>query len=202
MGEEDLVSQLHCLQPCGLFSVGRFWIEDQSTASQLKQGPDLEDQGVDGIPRQEHHGDGLQEVQVPDRDCRRCWWEFYSTNWFSVCFSTNLFLINEIVWFPSVMCHIKKTKWKFRIYRCHPVYIWIADSSFFNHDRVSQIPELNMQLWTWRAWNFCKYLILKLLIFPKLSKSYWIQLLTFRKAFSNVNLLSFTLAPKFFWASF
>ena len=58
VGEEDLASQLHCLQPCGLFSVGRFWIEDQSTASQLKQGPDLEDLGGDGFPRHEHRGEG------------------------------------------------------------------------------------------------------------------------------------------------
>ncbi len=51
VGEEDLASQLYCLQPCGLFSVGRFWIEDQSTASQQNQGPDPKDQEGDGLPR-------------------------------------------------------------------------------------------------------------------------------------------------------
>ncbi len=61
-----MASQLPLQQPCGLFCVGRLWIEGQSTASQLNQGPDLEDQGSDGVPRQEHRGEDLQEVQVPD----------------------------------------------------------------------------------------------------------------------------------------
>jgi hypothetical protein len=46
---------------------GAFLNEGQSTALQLNLGPDLEDQGGDGVPRQEHCGIGLQEVQVPDR---------------------------------------------------------------------------------------------------------------------------------------
>ncbi len=64
VGEGDLASQLPCLQPCGQFCVGRFGVEGQSTASQLNKGPDLEDQGGDGVPRQEHRGEGLEEVHV------------------------------------------------------------------------------------------------------------------------------------------
>ncbi len=93
VGEGDLASQLHCLQRCGLFCVRCFWTEDHSTATQLNQGPDLEDKRGDGVPRQEHRGEGLQEVQVPDRGCRHCWWQFYCMNCLSVCFSANLFLI-------------------------------------------------------------------------------------------------------------
>ncbi len=38
----------------------------QSKASQQNQEPDPEDQGGDGVPCQEHRGENLQEVQVPD----------------------------------------------------------------------------------------------------------------------------------------
>ncbi len=37
---------------------------DQSLTT--NQEPDPEDQGDDGVPRQEHRDESLQEVQVPD----------------------------------------------------------------------------------------------------------------------------------------
>jgi hypothetical protein len=48
------------LQPFGRFYVGQF------KASQQNQEPDPKDQGGDGLPRQEHRGEGLQEVQVQE----------------------------------------------------------------------------------------------------------------------------------------
>ena len=81
MGEEDLASQLPWLQPFGLFCVGRLWIKGQSKVSQQNQGPDPKDQGGDGVPRQEHRGEGLQAVQV-----------HWKTR-FSVCSSADLFLL-------------------------------------------------------------------------------------------------------------
>jgi hypothetical protein len=64
---------------------GAFLNEGQRTALQLNKGPDLEDQGGDEVPRQEHRGEGLQEVHVSDRGS---------------CFE-----FDKIVWFSAVMCH-------------------------------------------------------------------------------------------------
>jgi hypothetical protein len=50
----------------------------QSKVSQQNQGPYPKDQGGDGVPRQEHCGEGLQAVQVPDRGCHRCYGGFFS----------------------------------------------------------------------------------------------------------------------------
>ncbi len=104
MGEGDLASQLTWLQPFGLFCVGRFWIKGQSEASQQNQEPDPENQGGNGVPRQEHRGENLQDFQVPDRVCRRCWWHFYWLNWFSERSCANLFLLqwNRIVFSSAV----------------------------------------------------------------------------------------------------
>ncbi len=67
-----LASQLPSPEALWTIIRGAFLNEGQSTALQLNQDADLEDQGGDGVPRQEHYGEGLQEVQVPDRGCRRC----------------------------------------------------------------------------------------------------------------------------------
>ncbi len=45
VGEGDLASQLTCLQPFGLFGVGRLWIKGQSKVSQQIQGSDLKVMG-------------------------------------------------------------------------------------------------------------------------------------------------------------
>ena len=50
------------------------------------QRPDPLHHGGNGVPHQEHRGEVLQEIQVPDRCCRRCWWQFHWINWFSVRF--------------------------------------------------------------------------------------------------------------------
>ncbi len=120
VGEGDLASQLTWLQPSGLFWVGRLWIKGQSKASQKNQGPDLKDQEGDGVPRQKHRGENLPEDQVPDWGCRRYWGQFYWLNWFSVRSCANLFSLqwNRMVFSCAVS---RKTKLKFRIYRCHPV---------------------------------------------------------------------------------
>ena len=34
-------------------------------------GPERENEGDDGVPRQGHHGQGLQDVPFQDRGCRR-----------------------------------------------------------------------------------------------------------------------------------
>ncbi len=74
VGEGDLASQLTCLQPFGLFCVGRFWIKGHSKVSQQIQGSDPEDKGGDGVPRQGHCGEGLHELQVHDRGFLHNWW--------------------------------------------------------------------------------------------------------------------------------
>ncbi len=33
------------------------------------------------------------------------------------------FYVNKIGWFSAVLCHLKERRKKFRIYRCHPVYL-------------------------------------------------------------------------------
>jgi hypothetical protein len=71
---------------------GAFLNEGQSTALKLNKGPDLEDQGGNGVSRQEHRGEGLQEVQVSDRGS---------------CFE-----FDKIVWFLAVMCRFKKNNIK------------------------------------------------------------------------------------------
>ncbi len=82
------------LQSFGLFCVGRLWVNGLGKASQLKRGPDPEDQGVDRVPLQGHHGEGIQVVHVQDRGCWCHWRRFHWT----------LF-----------------TLLKSQIYRCHPV---------------------------------------------------------------------------------
>ncbi len=62
MGEEGLASQLAWLKPFGLFCVGRYWVKGLRIASKQNQQPDQEDEGDDGVPRQGHHGEGLQEI--------------------------------------------------------------------------------------------------------------------------------------------
>jgi hypothetical protein len=48
--------------PAALWTILRGAFSELSTVSQLNRGPDLEDQGGDGVPRVEHRGEGLQEV--------------------------------------------------------------------------------------------------------------------------------------------
>jgi hypothetical protein len=59
------------MQPFGLFYVGRLLVICQGKASQQNRGPDPEDQGGDGVPRQGHRGEGLQEIHGQDRGCCR-----------------------------------------------------------------------------------------------------------------------------------
>ncbi len=54
----------------------------------------------------------LQEVQVPDRDCRRCWWQFYCMIDSQYVSLPTFFYFNKIVWLSAVMCHLKKKKTK------------------------------------------------------------------------------------------
>jgi hypothetical protein len=60
--EGDLASQLPWLQPFVLYYIGRLWIKGQFKASKRNREPTPKDQGGDGVLREEHHGEGLQEV--------------------------------------------------------------------------------------------------------------------------------------------
>jgi hypothetical protein len=117
VGEADLASQLTWLQPFGLICVGRLWIKVRAKPHNKTKNLILKIRGW-WCPRQEHRGEHLQEVQVPDRGCRRCWWQFYWLNWFSVRSCAILFLLQ---WNRMVSSCAVSFKKKIRIYRCHPV---------------------------------------------------------------------------------
>ncbi len=99
VGEGDLASQLTCLQPFGLFSVGRLWIKGQGKVSDQIQGSDPEDKGGDGVPRQGHRGEGLHDLQVQDRDfftADGSFIEYVDCQYKSLL---NFFYFNKIGWF-------------------------------------------------------------------------------------------------------
>ncbi len=95
MGEESLASQLTWQKPFGLFSVGRSWVKCLSSASKQNRRPDQEDEGGDGVPRQGHRGEGLQEILPQDRG-RRCRWRRFYWIWEFLIYSPVIFFFTSI----------------------------------------------------------------------------------------------------------
>ncbi len=137
MGEESLASQLAWLQSFGLFCVWCTWIKGQRSSLQQYRGPEQEDEGGDGVLRQGHRGEDLQEILLLDRGCRCRLWQFDKIREFSIHFSVTFFYFNKIGSFSAVLCPFLWNLLKFRKYRCHPVVALIQ--LLYTHIQIDNI---------------------------------------------------------------